>query len=323
MSDEMQDTLPAISEAIRQDIGINRPPDVVLAEAQRAARALKDVIDKKPRKVVFNGETYLEFEDWMTLGRFYGVTAKVTSTAPVEMGGITGFEAHAVALRVDGQEISAADAMCMSDEPNWHKKPLFQLRSMAQTRACSKVLRNVLAWVVVLAGYRPTPAEEMEGVVSRGGGSASAAPNQPSRPSGRVITEPQRKRLYAISMGTQHAQEDIGEWLKSTYGFKSSKEITMDTYEEIVNRIQDPRPLSQDDPGPMPPDDDIPDFTVEPDESHDIHQRALDEATTQATVRTVLSAINADPSMTAVQKAQLMGQCATKIKALTDAALEG
>jgi hypothetical protein len=32
---------------------------------------------------------------------------------------------------------------------------------MAQTRACAKVLRTCLAWVVVLAGYEPTPAEEM------------------------------------------------------------------------------------------------------------------------------------------------------------------
>ena len=48
------------------------------------------------------------------------------------------------------------------DESNWSSKPLFQLKSMAQTRACAKALRNVLAWVVVLAGYTPAPAEEME-----------------------------------------------------------------------------------------------------------------------------------------------------------------
>jgi hypothetical protein len=42
-------------------------------------------------------------------------------------------------------------------------KPLFQLRSMAQTRACAKALRSIFAWVVVLAGYKPTPAEEMTG----------------------------------------------------------------------------------------------------------------------------------------------------------------
>ena len=100
-----------------------------------------------------------------------------------------------------GQIVSSADAMCLNDEENWGARskyewkevlddngrkvydkslwggkggyvkekvlvgetpvPLFQLRSMAQTRACAKAFRNVLAWVVVLAGYRPTPAEEM------------------------------------------------------------------------------------------------------------------------------------------------------------------
>lgn len=39
--------------------------------------------------------------------------------------------------------------------------PLFQLRSMAQTRAAAKVLREAFSWVVVLAGFAPTPAEEI------------------------------------------------------------------------------------------------------------------------------------------------------------------
>jgi hypothetical protein len=34
---------------------------------------------------------------------------------------------------------------------------------MAQTRACGKALSNLFKWVVVLAGYKPTPAEEMIG----------------------------------------------------------------------------------------------------------------------------------------------------------------
>jgi len=41
------------------------------------------------------------------------------------------------------------------------KVPLFQLKSMAQTRAISKVHNNYLRWVVVLAGYNPVPAEEL------------------------------------------------------------------------------------------------------------------------------------------------------------------
>lgn len=40
--------------------------------------------------------------------------------------------------------------------------PLFQIASMAQTRAAAKALRNVLSWVVALAGYGTTPAEELD-----------------------------------------------------------------------------------------------------------------------------------------------------------------
>ena len=149
-----------------QDVAVYRPPEVVLAEAQKAAKALADVVSRKKKPVVMNGEQYLEFEDWQTVGRFYGVTAKAVSTQFIEYGSVQGFEARAVAVRADGMELSGADAMCLNDEPNWKNKPLFQLRSMAQTRACAKALRNVLAWVVVLAGYRPTPAEEMQGGVA-------------------------------------------------------------------------------------------------------------------------------------------------------------
>ncbi|MGE5747317.1 MAG: hypothetical protein ACM33U_08650 [Solirubrobacterales bacterium] len=191
------------------------PPEAVLAEAQKAAKALQTVIAQKPRKIVFNDEQYLEFEDWQTLGRFYGVTVGMESEPElVDIGGTKGFKATAVAM-LHGRVISRATAYCLNDEEKWGRRtkyewayvkksggysvedpgkdeliweenpkkaggkrpkkerikvgeesvPLFQLASMSQTRACAKALRNVLSWVAVLAGYRPTPAEEMDGMV--------------------------------------------------------------------------------------------------------------------------------------------------------------
>ncbi len=160
------------------DISVNRAPERVLEEARRAAKALEDVLKNKKKPVIMNGEQYLEFEDWQTVGRFYGVTARIVSTMFIEYGEVKGFEARAEAIRVDGMIISSAEAMCLNDESNWKSKPLFQLRSMAQTRACAKALRNVLAWVVVLAGYRATPAEEIQGMINE---------NPP-------IQEPQKKK---------------------------------------------------------------------------------------------------------------------------------
>src|SRR4030042_3617525 len=156
------ETLPV--EHIEKDLTIYRDPNVVLEEARKAAKALNDVISTKKKKVIINNEQYLEYEDWMTVARFYGITAKIISSNPISFGEVQGFEAKAVALLVKtGEEISAAEAMCLNDETNWKNRPLFMLRSMAQTRACAKALRNVLAWGVVLAGYRPTPAEETAG----------------------------------------------------------------------------------------------------------------------------------------------------------------
>lgn len=152
----------------RDSMLVVREPAKILKEAIRAAEALKKVIDAKPHKVILNGDVYLENEDWLTVARFYGVTSRIRSTKYIEYGDpethlIRGFEATAEAYLVERDAvISAAESMCLSDEPNWSRKPLFQLRSMAQTRASSRVLRQVLGWVVVLAGYKPTPAEEMQ-----------------------------------------------------------------------------------------------------------------------------------------------------------------
>jgi hypothetical protein len=147
-------------------LSISREPGLVLEEARRAATALKQVIDGKKKKLTFHGETYLSNEDWLTVARFYGVTSRIRSAKYIEFGEgdskVAGFESVAEAFLVGSETvISTAESMCLNDEPNWSKKPLFQLKSMAQTRASSRVLRQVFGWVVVLAGYQPTPAEEM------------------------------------------------------------------------------------------------------------------------------------------------------------------
>lgn len=159
-------------------LALQRTPQIVLEEAAVAAKALKDLVESKPKKVVLNGKTFLQFEDWLTVARFYGITVAARATNYVERGRVQGYECHAEAILVStGQVIGAGQAECLDDEPNWNtrpvyrdgrrvgeeKVPLFQLRSMAQTRAQAKALRSILSWVVVLAGYAPTPAEEMEG----------------------------------------------------------------------------------------------------------------------------------------------------------------
>jgi len=139
-------------------------PQAILDGASVAAAALKGVLDNKAKKVIISGEQYLEYEDWQTVGQFYGYGVTTGDAVPVEIEGVKGAKAVASLLHLrTGLVLGGAEAYCLRDEENWGEKPWFQLASMAQTRAASKALRNRLAWVVVLAGYKPTPAEEMVG----------------------------------------------------------------------------------------------------------------------------------------------------------------
>jgi len=141
----------------------NNKPSQIVKNAMEAAKELQGIVGSRNKKLILQGKQYLFFEDWQTLGRFDRTTAKVIDTKELYHDNkLIGFSAKAVALK-DGIEISAAEAECCFDEPNWKNKPRFQLKSMAQTRACAKALRNCLAFIAVLANYEPTPAEEMVG----------------------------------------------------------------------------------------------------------------------------------------------------------------
>ncbi|MHC1577483.1 MAG: hypothetical protein ACXQT6_02160 [Candidatus Methanospirareceae archaeon] len=134
----------------------------IVADAQQKADSLYAIVEKQHLYQEMHGKKYLQLEAWQTLGRFCNLAAFIEWTKPVELWGAKGFEARAVIKDSEGNTVSAAEAMCMSDEANWKRRPIFQVRSMAQTRALSKAYRSCLSFIVSLVGYAVTPAEEVE-----------------------------------------------------------------------------------------------------------------------------------------------------------------
>ncbi len=55
---------------------------------------------------------------------------------------------------------------------------------------------------------------------------------------GNLISEPQRKRIYAISKASGYTDEDVRDFLENNLGISSTKEIQKDHYEEIVTHFQ-------------------------------------------------------------------------------------
>lgn len=214
----------------RRDLAlINEQPQEVIASAQLAAKQLQAIVTSRKDKLVINKKQYLFFEDWQTLGKFYGTAARVLSTEEIIKNKVCiGYLAKAAAV-CNGYEVSAAEADCTNVEPNWKDKPLFQLRSMAQTRACSKSLRNCLGWVAVLAGYEAMPAEE-----------ATEATG--------YCNMDQRKKIFAVASEIGYDKVSLKMILKQKYGTESTKELSAMEASELIEFMEYGEVISPDEP---------------------------------------------------------------------------
>ncbi len=138
-------------------------PIEAVNEAKKACSALIKIVEARNGLIV-NGKRFLDFNEWQLLARFFGASVKIDWTKPIERSGqVIGWEAKAIVIQ-KGQEISSAEAMCSRQERNWSNRDEYAIRSMAQTRAGSKALRNAFSFVPILAksiNLETTPAEEM------------------------------------------------------------------------------------------------------------------------------------------------------------------
>lgn len=157
------------NNSLTQNIfGTTNPADFV-SKSQEYAKALVDVVENQELYANIQGKKYVTFEGWQFLGSMLPTaitpqTEWVNEIKDENTGEILGFKARVLALDVNGNQRGASESVCMFSERNWKGKDANHLMSMAQTRASSKALRMALSSIVKLAGYEPTPKEEMDGI---------------------------------------------------------------------------------------------------------------------------------------------------------------
>jgi hypothetical protein len=233
-----------------------RSPDAVIAEAEMVSKALAKQAHKLGLYVQIGQSKHLKIEGWQLVGALFRVTARIVCTNFLDYGQVRGFEATAEAYHIPtGQIIGRADAMCLSDEERWGLRPQYektedgkrgaktmqpvplqQLRSMAQTRACSKVLSNAFKWIATMGGFAGTPAEEMTGH-EHGGETGGVTEPQKKQPAGDCISEPQAKRMWAIGKHAGLPEEEYAAFLKK-HGYEKDVEVKRSAYEAMVAELQ-------------------------------------------------------------------------------------
>jgi Sec-independent protein translocase protein TatA len=174
--------------------------------AARYATAAKDVITRQKLAVRIGNKDHVEIGGWQVLGTMAGVAVDVVDWGPManRVTGepiLTEYEVYVKAQRTytvkgrdwwakaearlpSGVVIGSAIGIVTRGEDKWAKDDDTALLAMAQTRASSRAYRSALGWVMHLAGYSVTPAEDMPG-----GGTRSPSPSasDPERPLGPAV----------------------------------------------------------------------------------------------------------------------------------------
>lgn len=144
--------------------GIALSTEEVVSRASAVATSLAKIIQDKNLFIQIRDKNYVVVEGWNALGAMLGVLPRERETKPYvdEATGISGFESYVELVRaVDGVVIGGASAICLKNERNWKDKPEYAVRSMTVTRATGKAFRLGFSWIMQLAGYDATPAEEV------------------------------------------------------------------------------------------------------------------------------------------------------------------
>lgn len=149
--------------------------------ATEKAKAAADVIRKRNLISNIQGKEHVQVEGWTTLGSLFGVFPVTAWTQEITDpdGNVIGYRARVEARTLAGAVVGGAESRCMRTERNWKSRDDYALESMAQTRATSKALRQPLGFAMVLAGYNPTPAEELHEPAAGGTSDASSPSSLP------------------------------------------------------------------------------------------------------------------------------------------------
>ena len=112
---------------------------------------------------------YVTVEGWEVLGTCLGIAPVTTTIAEIknDKGRIIGYRARATLYQnaiVENDEIVGGTIIARAEaqaNKQGYQRDLFAIESMAQTRALGKAYRMGLGWIMKLAGFEGTFAEDM------------------------------------------------------------------------------------------------------------------------------------------------------------------
>lgn len=128
------------------------------------ATTLKRYIVEQKLYTKIKDKNYVNVEGWQFAGASTGVFPVVKSVERMDSPDEEIKYRAEVELRqvATDRTVGYGVAICSSKESKRKGSDEYVIASMAQTRATGKAYRNAFAWLMKMAGYEATPAEEMD-----------------------------------------------------------------------------------------------------------------------------------------------------------------
>lgn len=126
------------------------------------AQTLKKVIVEQKLFTNIQGKNFVHVEAWQFCGGVLGVYPVVIELTDISDDKAIKYRAQVELRRFNGEVIGGGIAICSNKEKGKEFFAEYAVASMAQTRAVGKAYRNAFGWLMKMAGYEATPAEEMD-----------------------------------------------------------------------------------------------------------------------------------------------------------------
>lgn len=126
------------------------------------ANVLKEFVIEKELFSNIKGKNYIHIEGWQFALQSMGLSPMIKEVKDLSDGKTIKWFVEAEIVNIkSGVIMGKGFALCSSSESTKKSFDEYAILSMAQTRAIGKASRNLIGWVMKLAGYEGTPSEEM------------------------------------------------------------------------------------------------------------------------------------------------------------------
>lgn len=159
-----------MAEELQHANGVVKATEVVNLTSPQAvvkfSNDLKQIIVDNKLYTPVKGKNFVNVEGWQIAGAFVGITPIVTNVENLSEGDCYKYRAEVKLVQYGSDTpIGYGVAICTNKEANKRNFDEYAVCSMAQTRAISKAYRLAIGYLMKLAGYEATPAEEMQEVI--------------------------------------------------------------------------------------------------------------------------------------------------------------